>query len=199
MIVAVAASSDHRVAAAAPISPSVSRAARQGLTPQQRAQLLELRRALSGRRRRQQPLVIVRASGSRQRDLGYVRRSARSGADCRSGLRRSRDHSSPITRGARGHAPIRLAYLRYVAEGPECGDWPTNLADERRNLPLPDFGCAQQHNLAAKIANPADLLEPRTMAPADAERRAVIFDKYVKGSRPSRKRAQTSVGTKGAN
>jgi pilus assembly protein CpaD len=78
-------------------------------------------------------------------------------------------------------APIRLSYLRYVAEGPECGRWPTNLADERRNLPYPNFGCAQQRNLAAQIANPADLLGPRTTEPADAERRAVVFDRYRQG------------------
>ena len=65
-------------------------------------------------------------------------------------------------------APIRLSYLRYVAEAPECGQWPTNLAEDYRNLPYPNLGCAQQHNLAAQIANPADLLGPRTMDPADA-------------------------------
>jgi pilus assembly protein CpaD len=78
-------------------------------------------------------------------------------------------------------APIRLAYLRYVAQGPECGHWPTNLANDPRALPYPNFGCAQQHNLAAQIANPADLLGPRTMAPADADRRSVIMDRYRQG------------------
>jgi pilus assembly protein CpaD len=78
-------------------------------------------------------------------------------------------------------APIRLAYLRYVAQGPECGHWPTNLASDPRALPYPNFGCAQQHNLAAQIANPADLLGPRTMAPADADRRATVMDRYRQG------------------
>ena len=78
-------------------------------------------------------------------------------------------------------APVRLSYLRYVAEGPECGRWTTNLADDYRNLPYPNFGCAQQRNLAAQIANPADLLGPRTMEPADQERRSVVFDKYRQG------------------
>jgi pilus assembly protein CpaD len=78
-------------------------------------------------------------------------------------------------------APIRLSYLRYVAEGPGCGQWPTNLAEDKRNLPYPNLGCAQQQNLAAQIANPADLLGPRTTDTADAERRAVVFDKYRNG------------------
>jgi pilus assembly protein CpaD len=87
----------------------------------------------------------------------------------------------PYGGGRDPSAPIRLAYLRYVAEAPECGNWPTNLANEPRNLPYPNFGCAQQHNLAAQIANPADLLGPRTMAPADADRRAVVMDRYRQG------------------
>jgi pilus assembly protein CpaD len=78
-------------------------------------------------------------------------------------------------------APVRLAYLRYVAQGPECGHWPTNLASDPRALPYPNFGCAQQHNLAAQIANPADLLGPRTMAPADADRRGTIMENYRQG------------------
>jgi pilus assembly protein CpaD len=78
-------------------------------------------------------------------------------------------------------APIRFAYLRYVAEAPECGHWPTNLAYNPRNLPYPNLGCATQHNLAAQIANPADLLGPRTMTPADADRRAVVMDRYRQG------------------
>ena len=78
-------------------------------------------------------------------------------------------------------APIRFAYLRYIAEGPECGHWPTNLANDPRAVPYPNFGCAQQHNLAAQIANPADLLGPRTMTPVDAERRTLVIDRYRQG------------------
>jgi pilus assembly protein CpaD len=78
-------------------------------------------------------------------------------------------------------APVRLSYLRYVAEGPECGRWTANLAEDYRNLPHANFGCAQQRNLAAQIANPADLLGPRTVDPADQERRAVVFDRYRQG------------------
>ena len=77
--------------------------------------------------------------------------------------------------------PIRISYLRYVAEGPECGRWPTNLAETEGNLMMPNLGCAQQKNFAAMVANPADLLGPRSMTPPSAERRDVIWEKYVKG------------------
>lgn len=77
--------------------------------------------------------------------------------------------------------PIRISYLRFIAEGPDCGKWTTNLADETKNLPYPNFGCATQRNFAAQVANPADLLGPRSMTPAPGERRDVVWGKYIKG------------------
>ncbi len=80
------------------------------------------------------------------------------------------------------HAPpIRVSYARFVAEGPACGQWPTNLAHEDRNLPYPNFGCSSQRNFAAQVANPADLLGPRTMTPASSDRRDTQWGQYVKG------------------
>lgn len=79
-------------------------------------------------------------------------------------------------------APLRISYLRYVAEGPECGrDWSENLARAYQNTPYPNFGCSSQRNLAAMVSNPADLLGPRTMTPSDANRRFKMYEKYVKG------------------
>jgi pilus assembly protein CpaD len=126
-------------------------------------------------------LVIAVPSGSPNESAAM-----RAAADLRGiirdyGFSESTVSMMPYSGGRDPGAPIRLAYLRYVAEGPECGHWPTNLAHDPLNLPYPNFGCAQQRNLAAQVANPADLLGPRTAAPADAERRAVVFDKYRQG------------------
>ena len=71
--------------------------------------------------------------------------------------------------------------MRYVAEAPECGQWPINVAYEPNNLPMANTGCASQRNLAAMVANPADLVAPRTMTPRSGERRDVTWDKYQKG------------------
>jgi pilus assembly protein CpaD len=74
-----------------------------------------------------------------------------------------------------------VSYLRFVAQPPPCGNWSTNLAEEPMNVPYPDFGCANQHNLGAMVANPADLLGPRSETARDSERRDQVFTKYVKG------------------
>ena len=80
-----------------------------------------------------------------------------------------------------GQPPIRVSYLRYVAEAPSCGQWTTNLAHEPQNLPFPNLGCATQQNLAAMVANPADLLGPRSETDRHGGRRDVAMDKYIKG------------------
>ncbi len=77
--------------------------------------------------------------------------------------------------------PIRVTFLRYSAQGPECGRWPQNLGSDTRNLGYENLGCAQQRNLAAHVANPADLLAPRTMTEIDGNRRQVTYDKWRKG------------------
>jgi pilus assembly protein CpaD len=80
-------------------------------------------------------------------------------------------------------APLRVSYMRYVADAPNCGqDWSENLARTYQNTPYPNFGCAAQRNLAVMVANPADLLGPRTMTPRDANRRDDMYSKYIKGS-----------------
>jgi len=44
------------------------------------------------------------------------------------------------------------------------------------------MGCAGQRNLAGMVANPADLLGPRTMTSRDSNRRDDMYAKYVKGA-----------------
>jgi pilus assembly protein CpaD len=153
----------------------------QGLTPAQKSQVAQFLQRYRATDAGNSKLVIHVPSGSPNESA-----AVHAVADVRRlisdyGFAESNVAIEPYHDRLDAGAPIRLSYLRFVAEPPECGQWPTNLADDRRNLPHPNFGCAQQHNLAAQIANPADLLGPRTMDPADQERRAVVFDKYRQG------------------
>jgi pilus assembly protein CpaD len=80
-----------------------------------------------------------------------------------------------------GQAPIKVGYMRYHAEAPECGRWPNDVSRTSRNLNHHNFGCSQQRNLANMIANPADLVSPRTMTPSIGARRDVVYEKYIAG------------------
>ncbi|MEL6505048.1 MAG: CpaD family pilus assembly protein [Pseudomonadota bacterium] len=76
-------------------------------------------------------------------------------------------------------APVRLSYRAVKASVTGCGKWNKDLAvDTSENKEYHNFGCATQNNLAAQVANPADLLGPRGMTPIDPVRRNNIIDTY---------------------
>jgi pilus assembly protein CpaD len=83
---------------------------------------------------------------------------------------------------------IRLSYPRMAAVAGPCGLWPADLgpsvADPAyfENKEYYNFGCAYQRNMAAMVANPSDLEQPRRETAAYAPRRTIEFDKYRKGN-----------------
>ena len=82
---------------------------------------------------------------------------------------------------------IKLSYPKISATAGPCGLWPEDLGPTldntgyNENRPYHNFGCANQHNLAAMVANPADLEQPRPETPAYTIRRNAAFEKYRKG------------------
>ncbi len=68
------------------------------------------------------------------------------------------------------------------AHAKECGTWPEDMTKTEQNTAYENFGCSQQNNIAAMVANPQDLVRPRPIAPADAMRRSKTFDNYRAGS-----------------
>lgn len=96
--------------------------------------------------------------------------------------------------GAGPAAPVILTYERFEAVTPECGNWQTNLANTYANRPYPDFGCATQQNLAAMVADPRDLVEPRAMTPADGTRRDLVIETWRKGENTQSDRSKDDSG-----
>ena len=89
-------------------------------------------------------------------------------------------------------ASIKINYSKLVAETGPCGRWPHDLGPSNNrgyneNHPYWNLGCASQHNLAAMVDNPADLVQPRGETPGYTGRRTVAIDKYRKGEDPSGK------------
>jgi pilus assembly protein CpaD len=76
-------------------------------------------------------------------------------------------------------SPLRLAFLQVKAVVPDCGLWPAKQPVNGQNAQYFDFGCAQQQNLAAMVADPADLVRPRAMTPASGARRAKVMQIYI--------------------
>lgn len=152
-----------------------------GLTPRQRAEVLEFadraRASDAGNSR-----LIIQAPGGGSNEIaamnavGEIRQILSDNGFQDSSIAVEAYHA-----GESYHAPVRISYLRYIAQPPVCGYWPTNLADQRDNANYPNFGCANQHNLAVMVANPADLIGPRTESDRPGERRDDVWGKYVTG------------------
>ncbi len=79
-------------------------------------------------------------------------------------------------------APVRLTFLKVKAVTPECGLWPEDSTATVDNSPYYNFGCAQQHNLAAMVDNPADFAAPRAIGAANGARRAKVLTDYAQGN-----------------
>lgn len=88
-------------------------------------------------------------------------------------------------------APIRLTFAAIsatVASRCHAGQdnlGPTPSAEWAQNYPWRNFGCATQHNLAAQVSNPEDLVQPRVEQPSYAARRKTVLEKYRQGTDPS--------------
>jgi pilus assembly protein CpaD len=84
--------------------------------------------------------------------------------------------------GASGHgeaATVRLVYSDISASVPsQCGQWLEDVLDDTQNLNYENFGCATQRNLAAIVADPADLIGPRGETEIDATRRTKVIEDW---------------------
>jgi pilus assembly protein CpaD len=83
-------------------------------------------------------------------------------------------------------ATLRISYPRIAAEAGPCGLWPDDLGtaygpEHYENREYWNLGCASQHNLAAMVDNPHDLVQPRGETPVYTGRRTIVLDKYRQG------------------
>ena len=98
---------------------------------------------------------------------------------------------------------VEIGYIGYDASTAPCGNFPDNLGDTAANRIDPNLGCAVQHNIAAMVADPRDLVAPQPMGPGDAPRRATVYDAYKQGKptgatlTPDQSGAISDVGTSG--
>ncbi len=75
-------------------------------------------------------------------------------------------------------APVVVSFSRHFASSPECGDWSQPMNETGRNEVYANFGCSQQHNIAALVADPRDINVPRGTTPPDAMRRSQVIKDY---------------------
>jgi len=159
---------------------------RGGLTPTQRAEVGAL--AASWRREATGGFVVEMPLGAaNERSAASVSREIRAilvanGVPGHSIEIRPYRTQDPVRMGT-----IRVNFPRMVAQTGPCGLWPEDLGPTMNNSayvnnrPHWNHGCSVQRNLAAQVADPQDLVQPRAEAPALTSRRTTVLDKYRKG------------------
>lgn len=77
---------------------------------------------------------------------------------------------------------VAVSFARLEAQAPRCAPLYTqNLARQTDNRSHESFGCSMSANLAAMVADPADLQGPRAFGPRDGARRTTIFERFRNG------------------
>jgi len=127
-------------------------------------------------------LTITAPDGS-QRDAGVQEKVA----DIRKHLHNLGVSYAQMT-GATYRAPgdgsqgeLVMSYTHYVATPSPCGEWSGEFSQNTKNLPYKNFGCSDQNNLAAMIADPRELIEPSTLDPRDATARVRAVEAFRAG------------------
>ncbi|MBX6320791.1 MAG: hypothetical protein IRY94_03085 [Rhodospirillaceae bacterium] len=82
--------------------------------------------------------------------------------------------------GAQPDDIVVVAYKLAVLP-PECPGYTTPVQLDKSGRPVQSWGCSNAANLGLMVADPADLVEGRTLAPADGEAAALGIERYRKG------------------
>jgi pilus assembly protein CpaD len=172
-------------------------AGRGGLSPTQRAEVLAF--AQNWKRDATGGVTIDRPVGSaNERAANDTLKEALS-IIVQAGVPNNGIGIRPYDPGA-NHGTLRLNYPLMVADAGPCGLWPDDLgaSNDRKhyeNRQYYNFGCATQRNVAAMVAEPADLVQPRAEGPAYNGKRTYGVDKWRKGESPATTFPDASKGS----
>lgn len=75
---------------------------------------------------------------------------------------------------------VELRFIVYRTSVAACGNY-GDVAHVADNMPMDNLGCSIEHNLAAMVSDPRDLIAPRPLGPADAAKRNDAQQKYEAG------------------
>lgn len=89
---------------------------------------------------------------------------------------------------------VEIGYVSFQAHTDPCGDWSVNAGDTSNNLPMPNFGCSVQQNIAAQVADPRDLVQSRGLGPSDTARRMQVLNKYEQAQTTAAQKTQDQSG-----
>ena len=97
--------------------------------------------------------------------------------------------------GGSNTAPIVMAFTTFDAIAPDCPQKSTiDFSDATSNNDMPTLGCSVRANMAAMIADPADLLGQRPLDDGDLARRTAQLELFRAGKETGAQRGESESG-----
>ena len=163
-------------------------AGRGGLSPTQQAEVLAF--AQSWKREATGGVIIERPAGGANERAALDSLKEVLSIMVQAGVPNSGIGIRPYHAKGNRLATLRLNYPKVKAMAGPCGLWPEDLGptydpQHYENREYWNFGCANQRNLAAMVAEPADLMQPRAETPVYRAKRTVGNEKWRKGESPA--------------
>jgi pilus assembly protein CpaD len=92
---------------------------------------------------------------------------------------------APVTAGPIAPSTIRVVVTRTSASVPNCPDYSRQYLPDVSASTTSNYGCATNSNLAAMVANPADLVRGDPAAPVTDNQTAVRAVRALRSAAPS--------------
>lgn len=148
-----------------------------GLSARQEAALREL--AMRHRAEGAGVIVVQAPSGEDPAAAGaaWAARASLEAAGVPANLIQVSAYTAPDPR-----APVLAGFETLRARVPDCSREQGPREGRFSNQSSLGLGCAVNANLAAQIANPRDIVQPRDMPPAETGRAATVFANYRQGN-----------------
>lgn len=126
------------------------------------------------------PIYINRPSGH-QGGIGVAQtdRILR-GLMARAGLNPAAAQSGEYMTPPGAPAPVVVSYRTLKTIVPDCSHL-SDMSLTANNAVTPGFGCFASANLAAMVSDPRQLIDPQSIDTPNAQRRQVVYDKYING------------------
>lgn len=121
-------------------------------------------------------VVVRRSDNPAEAALAKKRLERLSGA-----LKELRLQGADVTIATDGDMPADQAMVvvgRYLITPPACPNWSKPPGYDFSNQPEPNLGCATATNFALMVADPGDIVEGRTLGPADGEQQTRAIQTY---------------------
>ena len=141
------------------------------------------------------PLAMIAPEGAENPQLAIDAVAEARELAWEAGIEYSQIAGSAYAASSRPGGPLILAFKAYSAVAPNCKSLSEiDFSNASSNSDLPTLGCAVRTNMAAMIADPADLYGQRDLDPGDAARRDLQLEKWRAGETTGAERGDEESG-----